>query len=95
MRLKSTALRLLVAYSVVFTLLLLIPSHIHRYEFDRAFMAWYQNPSAQNAAVLCKEKDRNRIARYSIAAGLALLAVLAAGGGYWALRRVMNSGSEN
>jgi hypothetical protein len=95
MRLKRTALRFLVAYSVVFTLLLLNPVPIHRYEFDRAFVAWYKNPSVQNTAVLRKEKDRNRIAEYSSAAGLALVVILVASSGYWALRRVTISGTEN
>src|SRR3989442_118553 len=94
-RLNRTAPWLLVAYTMVFTLLLLTTVHIHRYEFDRAFVAWYKNPSAQNTAVLRKERFRNRIAGYSIAAGLALVVVLAAYSGYQVLRQVMHSGSEN
>jgi hypothetical protein len=95
MRLKRTALQFLVACSVVFTLLLVAPYHIHRYEFGRAFVAWHKNPSLQNAAVLRKEQDRYRIAGYSITAGFALVTVLAASRGYWALRRAMTSGTDN
>ena len=94
-RLKRIALRFLVAYTVVCASLLLTPVHIRRHDFDRAFVAWYKNPSEQNAAVLRNEKYRNRLVWYSTAAGLAIIVVVAACSGYWVSRRVMDSSSES
>jgi hypothetical protein len=88
---KKTTLLFLMAYVVVFLALLLGPTYIHRREFDAAFLAWYRNPSVQNEATLNRERQRNRVERRSIAAGLAFVIVLAGGSGYRVVSRLTKS----
>ena len=60
------------------------PGHVHRHDFDKAAVAYYRNPSPENAVVLQREKRLNRIVLYSLAADISVVAI---GGctGYWAL----------
>ena len=46
---------------VAMILSLVTPSFTHRHEFDRAFMAWYQNPNEATKAELEHQKRMNRL----------------------------------
>ena len=76
---------------MVFTLLVSLPGHIHRHDFDRAFVAWYKNPTPQNKAVLRREMYRNRIVWLSVSAELAFAVVAGAFSAYWAVRQMLRS----
>ncbi len=70
-------LYLAVAYALAFALVFSIPEFIHRRAFDRAFSAWYKDPSLQNTLALRLEKERNELIHVqdSAVGALVLLAV--------------------
>jgi len=60
---------------------------LHRQSFDRAFSAWYKNPTAENEAALKREQHVNYMIRlHDSATGAAI--VVAAGYGIWAMLRI-------
>jgi hypothetical protein len=64
-------LRFLAIYAAVFVLAYLIPEHIHRRDFDRAFFAWLHDRTPQNEAALRNEQDKNEMIKL---AGTAIIA---------------------
>jgi fatty acid-binding protein DegV len=74
------------AYSLAFGFIY-STEHLHRQAFDRAFFAWYKNPTAENEAALKREQHVNSVIRLQDSAiGAAIL--VAAGYGAWAIFRI-------
>jgi hypothetical protein len=60
---------------------------IHRQAFDRAFSAWYNNPTAENEAVFKREQHMNFVIRLHDSA-IGAVIVVAAVYGAWAIFRI-------
>jgi hypothetical protein len=88
MRLAKIALRCLAAYAMAFILVCLIPEHIHRQDFDRAFDTWFKNRTPENEAALRAEQYKNEIIHLQDSAVIALVVVVIAGGTYKGVRFV-------
>jgi hypothetical protein len=91
MRLAKIVLRYLAAYAIALILVFLIPEHIHRRDFDRAFFIWTKNRSAQNEAALRAEQHKNEIIHLEDSAVIALVVVIIAAGTYLIVRFVKRS----
>src|SRR5260370_7702644 len=50
---------ILIPYVFAFVLAYLIPSFIHRREFDQAFTAYYKNPTSENESALRAQQRKN------------------------------------
>jgi len=61
MRIRKFLLRFLAIYAAAFVLVYLIPEHIHRRDFDRAFFAWLHDRTPQNEAALRSEQRKNEM----------------------------------
>ena len=60
MSVRTFLLRFLIIYVVVVFLVQLIPTYLHRGDFDRAFNAWYHDRTAENEARLHAEQKKNQ-----------------------------------
>ncbi|SRR6266436_504540 len=76
MRLAKILLRYLAAYAIVLILVFLMPEHIHRRDFDRAFFIWMKDRTAQNEAALRTEQHKNEIIHLQDSAVIALVVVI-------------------
>ena len=88
MRLTKIALRYLAAYALVFIVVLLLPEHIHRRDFDRAFFVWMKNQTPENEAALRAEQRKNELIHLLDAAVIALVLVVITAGSYKVVRSV-------
>ncbi len=86
MRVKKILLRPLAIYAIAFVLVYLIPEHIHRRDFDRAFFAWLKDRTPQNEAALRVEQRKNEIIHRSDSAVIALVLVALGSGIYVVIR---------
>jgi hypothetical protein len=82
MRLAKITLRYLGYYVLVFILVSLIPEHIHRRDFDRAFSTWWKDRTPQNEAALRAEQHKNEIIQLQDSAVIALVVLVVVGGTY-------------
>jgi hypothetical protein len=82
MPVKKFFLRFLAIYAAVFILAYLIPEHIHRRDFDRAFSAWLHDRTPQNEAVLRSEQRKNEMIKLADTAVIALVFVTLGAGIY-------------
>jgi len=87
MKLGKRALRFLVAYILVMTLMLSVPGHIHRQDFDRAFAAWYKNRTPENEAALRLQQHKGTVIELEFCA-VGALVVLVVGYGLYKLVRL-------
>src|SRR6266480_3182881 len=86
MRVRKILLRSLAMYAVAFVLVYLIPEHIHRRDFDRAFITWLHDRTPQNEAALRVEQRKNEIIHLSDSAVIALVLVALGSGIYLVIR---------
>jgi hypothetical protein len=86
MRVKKILLRSLAIYAIAFILVYLIPEHIHRRDFDRAFSAWLKDRTSQNEAALRVEQRKNEIIKLTDSAVIALVLVALGSGIYLVIR---------
>lgn len=94
--LAKAALKWAVAYAALVTALFtLVPSHIHRHEFDQAFMAWYKNRTPQTEAALRIQEHKTEIIRLEDSAIAALVLLGAFAAVRFALRSVRRARSSN
>jgi hypothetical protein len=84
-------LRFLAIYATAFILVYLIPEHIHRRDFDRAFITWLHDRTPQNEAMLEAERRKNEIIHIEDSAVIALAFVALGTGIYVAVRFVVRS----
>ena len=83
MRLAKHVAIAVLAYLLAFGLIY-STEHIHRQAFDKAFFAWYKNPTVENEAALKREQRTNEMIRLQDAAiGAAIL--IAVGYGAWVM----------
>jgi hypothetical protein len=82
MPVRKFLLRFLAIYAAVFVLAYLIPEHIHRRDFDRAFFAWLHDRTPQNEAVLRSEQRKNEMIKFADTAVIALVFVTLGAGIY-------------
>jgi hypothetical protein len=75
MPLRKLILRYLAIYAFAFSLVYLIPEHIHRRDFDKAFVAWLHNRTPQNEALLRTEQYKNEMIKFADTAVIALVHV--------------------
>jgi hypothetical protein len=87
MKLKKLALRFLLPYVLLMILMLSVPGHIHRQDFDRAFAAWYKNRTPENEAALRAQQRKNELIELEFCA-VGALVVLAVGYGLYKLVRL-------
>lgn len=71
---------------MAFILVYLIPEHIHRRDFDRAFFTWFKDRTPQNEAALRAEQNKNGIIHLQDSAIIALAVLVIAGGAYKVVR---------
>jgi hypothetical protein len=83
-------LRFLAIYAATFVLVYLIPEHIHRRDFDRAFSAWFHDRTPQNEAVLRSEQRKNDMIKLVDTAVIALVFVTLGSGIYYVRRFVLH-----
>ena len=88
MRVRKFLLRFLAIYGAAFVLAYLIPEHIHRRDFDRAFIAWLHDPTPQNDAALRSEQRKNDMIKLFDTAVIALVMVTLGSSIYWIGRSV-------
>src|SRR6266403_6139791 len=82
MPVRKFFLRFLAIYAAAFVLAYLIPEHIHRRDFDRAFFVWLHDRTPQNAAVLRSEQRKNEMIKFADTAVIALVFVTLGAGIY-------------
>jgi hypothetical protein len=85
--------RFLLIFLVAFIFVSLIPSFHHRRDFDRAFMAYYKEPTPENAAALRAQQRINENIDLEFAAVGALILVIL-GYGIYGVVRLANYGSK-
>ena len=95
MRWTKIALRYLAAYALALILVFLIPEHIHRHDFDRAFFVWMKNRTPQNEAALRAEQHKNEMIHLRDSTLIALVVVLIACGTDRVVRSVRRAGSAS
>ena len=83
-------LRFLAIYAATFVLVYLIPEHIHRRDFDRAFSAWVHDRTPQSEAVLRSEQHKNEMIKLVDTAVIALVFVTLGSGMYYVGRFVLH-----
>jgi hypothetical protein len=86
MSIRKSLLRILALYAVTFVVVYLIPEHIHRRDFDRAFITWLHNRTAQNEAALRVEQRKNEIIELKDSAAITLIIATLGLGIYFAIR---------
>jgi len=82
--------RFLAIYAATFVLVYLIPEHIHRRDFDRAFSALFHDRTPQNEAVLRSEQRKNEMIKLVDTAVIALVFVTLGSGMYYVGRFVLH-----
>jgi len=82
MPVRKFFLRFLAIYAAAFVLAYLIPEHIHRWDFDRAFSVWLHDRTPQNEAVLRSEQHKNEMIKFADTAVIALVFVTLGAGIY-------------
>ena len=80
MQTKKFLFRFVVFYALAFALVYLIPEHIHRGDFDRAFTTWFQERTPQNEAALEVERRKNEMIYIEDSAVIALAVVVLGSG---------------
>jgi fatty acid-binding protein DegV len=83
MRLSEQILIFGLAYTLAFGVIYSMEL-IHRQAYDKAFSAWYKNPTAENQAALQKEQHVNEETRLRDSAVGAVILVVA-GYGVWSI----------
>ena len=79
-------LRSVAIYAIAFVLVYLIPEHIHRRAFDRAFMIWLHDRTPENEAVLRAEQRKNDRIKLADSAVIALALVTIGSSIYFTIR---------
>ena len=79
-------LRFVLVYAAVFILVYLIPEHIHRRDFDKAFMAWFHDRTPQNEEALRMEQRKNEKIKRSDSVVIALVLMTLGAGIYFGIR---------
>ena len=82
-----------VPYVFAFVLIYVTPSFHHRRDFDRAFMAYYKEPTPENAAALRAQQHINENIDLEFAAVGALILVIL-GYGIYGVVRLANYSSK-
>src|SRR6266403_3120159 len=90
MPVRKFFLRFLAIYAAAFVLAYLIPEHIHRWDFDRAFSVWLHDRTPQNEAVLRSEQHKNEMIKFADTAVIALVFVTLGSGMYYVGRFVLH-----
>ena len=93
MRWTKIASGYLAAYGLALILVFLIPEHIHRHDFHRAFFIWMKNRTPQNDAALRAEQHKNEMIHLRDSTLIALVVVLIACGTDKVARSVIRAGS--
>jgi len=83
---KKVLLRFVAFYSVAFTLVYVIPEHIHRRDFDKAFTTWLHERTPQHEATLEVERRKNEMIHIEDCAVIALGFVVLGSGIYYVPR---------
>jgi ABC-type phosphate transport system permease subunit len=83
---KKTLLRFLAIYFIAFVLVYLIPQHIHRRAFDKAFVTFLRDPTPQNEEAFRVEQRKNEIIMLAVSAVIALVPVAMGAGIYLGIR---------
>jgi len=83
--------RLVAVYAIAFVLVYLIPEHIHRRAFDKAFMTWLHDRTPQNEEVLRAEQRKNEMIKLADSAVIASALVVLGTGIYVSVRIVGRS----
>jgi len=78
--------RFLAIYAAAFVLVYLIPEHIHRRDFDRAFSDWLHDRTPQNEATLRVEQHKNERIKLADSSAVALAVVTLGSGVYFVFR---------
>jgi hypothetical protein len=76
----------ILAREIVFVLVYLVPEHLHRRDFNRAFSAWLHDPTPQNEAALRSEERRNDLIKFGDTGIIALVFMTLGAGIYGAGR---------
>jgi len=84
------ALRFLLIFLVAFIFVSLTPSFLHRREFDRAFTAYYRNPTPENSEALRAQQRINDYISLSFD-GVGALALTTCGCGIYGLVHAIGS----
>jgi len=84
------AFRFLLIFLVAFTFVSLVPSFLHRRDFDRAFTAYYKNPTPENSEALRAQQRINDFINLSFD-GVGALALTTCCYGIYALIRGVRS----
>jgi len=78
-------------FLAAFVFVSLTPEFLHRHDFDRAFMAYYRNPTLENSAALRGQRRINDCINLS-SNGVAALALTSCGYGIYGLIHSISSG---
>jgi hypothetical protein len=85
------ALRFLIIFLVALVFVSLTPQFLHRRDFDRAFMAYYRNPTPENSDALRAQQRINDYINLSFN-GVAALALTSCDYGIYGLIHSISSG---
>ena len=80
--------RLLIAYALVLVFVYPIPQSVHSQDFDRAFFAWYKNPTPESAAALRVQQHKIKVTLLVIDA-VGAFVLVAMGYGVYSLVRLI------
>ena len=83
-------LRFLLIFLIAFIFVSLTPSFLHRREFDRAFTAYYRNPTPENSDALRAQQRINDYINLSFD-GVGALALTTCGYGIYGLIHAIGS----
>lgn len=84
---RKTLSRLLIAYILVLIFLSLLPHYEYNHNYDRAFIAWYKNPTPESEAAFRVQQGKRKIRLLEFDAAGAFL-VVAVGYGVLSLVRL-------
>jgi hypothetical protein len=87
------AFRLLLILLVAFVFVSLTPSFLHRREYDRAFTAYYRNPTPENSDALRAQQSINDYINFSFT-GVGALALTTCGYGIYGVIRLISSSAK-
>jgi len=82
---------ILIPYVFAFVLAYLIPSFIHRREFDQVFTAYYKNPTSENESALRAQQRKNEFIHLGDSA-LGAIVLVVIGYSVYGLVRLTNRG---
>jgi hypothetical protein len=88
MQTKKVLFRFVVFYALALALVYLIPEHIHRRDFDKAFTTWLRDRTPQNEAALEVERRKNEMIHIEDSVVIALAVVVLGSGIYYVPRLV-------